>query len=53
MKELVEKDDNERRGNELDDEEQADTGTKVARLAVETSHDVHGSLTERNDKGEH
>ena len=36
--------------DELKDEKEADTSTKIARLAVETSKNVDGSLTKRDDE---
>lgn len=53
LEELIEKDDNETGNNELEDEEKADTGTKVARLSVETSQNIHSSLSERKDDSKH
>ena len=35
----------------MDDEEQADTGTEVARLAIETGDDVNRPLSERDNEG--
>lgn len=48
--ELIEKHDNEGCGDELEDEQEADTGTERGRRAVKSSQDVDGSLSERNDE---
>lgn len=53
LEELVEEDDDERGGDELDDEEQADSGTDVAGLAVETGENVDGGLAEGDDESKH
>lgn len=53
LEELIEKDDNEAGDNKLEDEEKADTGTKVAGLSVETGQNIHGGLSERKDDGKH
>ena len=53
LKELVEKDDNQTRDNELQNQEKTDTGAEVARLAVQTRQDIYGSLSKREDDGEH
>lgn len=50
--ELIEEDDDERGGDELQDQEEADTGTEGAGRAVESSEDVDGSLSKSDDKGE-
>ena len=53
LEEFVEEDDNQSSNNKLDDEQKADTGTKILGLTVEASEDVDGSLAEGNDKSEH
>lgn len=53
LEEFIEKDDNETGNNELEDEEKADTGTKVAGLSVETGQNIHSSLSERKDDSKH
>ena len=50
--ELVEEDDDERGRDELEDQEEADTGTEGRRGAVETGEDVDGGLSEGDDQGE-
>jgi hypothetical protein len=52
LEELVEKDDDESGDVELENEEEADTGSEVGRLAVETSKDVDGGGSERDEEGE-
>lgn len=53
LEEFVEEDDNQSSNNKLNDEQEADTGTKILGLTVEASEDVDGSLAEGNDKSEH
>lgn len=53
LEELIEEDDDEGSGDELDDEQEADTGAEVAGLAVETSEDVDRALTECDDQCKH
>lgn len=52
LEQLIKKNDNETGDNKLDDQQNADTSTEVAGLAVETSQDVDTSLTERKDDSE-
>ena len=52
LEKLVQENDNQTSDNELENEEQANTGAKVARLAVETSQNVDGSLSEGENDGE-
>lgn len=52
LEELIEQNDNETSNNQLDNQENTDTSTQVAGLAVETSQDVHTGLTEGKDDGE-
>jgi hypothetical protein len=51
--ELVEEHDDERGADELENEQEADTGTEGRGGSVETSQDVDGSLTEGDDESEH
>lgn len=50
--ELVEEDDDERGGDELEDEQEADTGTERGGRAVETGEDVDRGLAEGDDQRE-
>ncbi len=52
LKQFVEKNNNEASHHQLHDEQNADTGTEVTGLAVETSQDVHPGLSEREDDSE-
>lgn len=49
LKKLVQKDDNKASNNQLNDQQNTDTSTKVAGLAVETGKNVDTSLSERQD----
>jgi len=49
---LVKEHDDQTGGNELKDEQKADTGTEGRRRAVKTGEDVDGSLSEGDDEGE-
>lgn len=49
LEKLVKKNDDQSSSKELDNEEDADTGTKVGWLTVETSKNVDASLAERED----
>ena len=51
--ELVEEHDDQRGRDELEDEEQADTGAKGRRGAVHAREDVHGRLAEGDDECEY
>jgi hypothetical protein len=51
LEELIEEDDDQSGGKELDNEENADTGTEVGGLAIETGQDVNAGLTEGQDDG--
>lgn len=51
LKELVEKDDNQGCGNELDDQKETDTSTEIAGTTVQSSKHVNGTLTEGNNHG--
>jgi hypothetical protein len=52
LEELIQQNDDETGNNQLDDQENTDTGTKVAGLAVEASQDVDTGLAEGKDDGE-
>lgn len=52
LEELVEENDDQSSGEELENEENADTGTEVRRLAVKTGQDVNAGLAEGQDDGE-
>ena len=52
MEELVEEDDDQAGDDQLNDEEDADTGTQVGGLAVEAGEHEDTGLSERNDDGE-
>ena len=52
LEELVEKNDNQARNNQLQDEEEDDTGAKIGWLAIETSEHVYGSLAHGQNNGE-
>jgi hypothetical protein len=51
LEELIEKDDDQSGGKKLDNEENANTSTKVGGLAVETGQDVNAGLAEGQDDG--
>ena len=50
--ELVQEDDNKRRRDELDDEQEANTGAEVTWLTIETTEDIDSSLDKGNDHSE-
>lgn len=52
LKKLVKENDDDSGSKELDDEENADTSTKISGRAVKASQDVDTSLAERQDDGE-
>jgi hypothetical protein len=52
LEELIQQNDDETSDNQLDDQEDTDTGAKVAGLAVETSQDIDTGLAEGKDDGE-
>lgn len=52
LEELIKEDNNQSGGKKLNNEENADTSTKVGWLAVETGQDVDAGLAERQDDGE-
>lgn len=52
LEQLVEEDDDEAGDHELDDQENADTGAEVRRLAVETGDDIDDGLAEGQEDGE-
>lgn len=52
LQQLVQQDDNQTSHNQLDDQQNTDTGTQVAGLAVEASQHVHTGLAKGQDDGE-
>ncbi len=52
LEQLVEENDDQTSHNQLDNQQNTDTSTKVTWLAVETSQDVHTGLSEREDDSE-
>jgi len=52
LEELVEEDNDQTSDHQLNDEENADTGTEVGWLSVETRDDIDDSLTERQENSE-
>lgn len=52
LEELVKEKNDERSGDELDDQEKADSGSKIRGLTVQTGKHVDGGLTESDDKSE-
>jgi hypothetical protein len=50
---LIEEHDNEGCRDELENKQETNTGTERRRGSVKTGQDVDGSLTERDDEGEH
>jgi hypothetical protein len=52
LEELIKENDNQAGDHELDDEENADTGTEVRRLSVETRDNVYDGLAEGQEDGE-
>ena len=53
LQKLVEEEDNEAGAEELEDDDEADTGTEVRRLTVHAGHDVHNGLRRCDDHAEH
>ena len=53
MQELVKQDDDQRRDDELEDEEEADAGAQIFWLAVEARQHVDDRLAEGDEQGEH
>jgi hypothetical protein len=51
LEELIQQNDDKTSNNQLDDQENTDTGTQVTGLAVETSQDVDTGLAEGKDDG--
>ena len=51
LEELIEENDNQTGDDELEDEQETDTGAKILGLSVETGENVDGGLTERDDEG--
>lgn len=51
LEQFVEKNDNETSDDQLDDQKNADTGTEVAGLTIETSKDVNAGLAKGQDDG--
>lgn len=52
LEKFVEENDNESGDDELDDQQEADTGAEVTWLAIKTSKDVDGGLTKRDNQRE-
>lgn len=52
LEKFIEEDNNETGDDELDDQEDTDTGTEIARLTIKTSQDVDSGLSERQDDSE-
>lgn len=52
LQKLVQQNDHQTSNNQLDNQENTDTGTQVAGLAIETSQDVDTGLAEREDDSE-
>jgi hypothetical protein len=52
LEQLIQEDDNQTSDDELNDQQDADTGTKITGLAVETSQHIDTSLAEGEDNGE-
>lgn len=52
LEQLIQEDDNQTSDNELNDQQNADTGTEITGLAIETGQDVDTSLAEGEDNGE-
>lgn len=52
LEELIQQNDNQTSNNQLDNQENTDTGTEVTGLAVETSQDVNTGLAEGKDDSE-
>ena len=49
LEKLVKEDNNQTGNNQLDDQQNANAGTEIAGLAIETSEDIDTGLTERKD----
>lgn len=49
LEQLIQKDDNKTSNNKLNNQQDTDTGAKIAWLAIETSQDIDTSLTEGKD----
>ncbi|GMF70953.1 unnamed protein product [Aspergillus oryzae] len=52
LEQLIQKNDNKTSNNQLNNEQDTDTGTKIAWLTIETSQDIDTSLTEGEDDRE-
>lgn len=52
LKELIEENYNQASNNELENQEENDTGTEIRRLSVEASENVDGGLSHRQNDGE-
>lgn len=52
LEQLIEENDDQTSNNQLDNQQNTDTSTKVTWLAVEASQDVHTGLSEREDDSE-
>lgn len=53
LEKLIKKDGNQTGDNQLENQQDTDTSTKVAWLSVQSSQNVDGSLSKREDDGEH
>ena len=52
MEKFIEENNDEGGDDELNDQQKADTDTKVAWLAAKTTEDIDGSLTKGDDQSE-
>lgn len=52
LEKLIEENDNKAGNNELENEQEADTGAEVAWVSVKASNDIDGSVSEREDNSE-
>jgi hypothetical protein len=52
LQQLIQQNDHQARNHQLHDQEQADAGAQVARLAVQTGEDEDAGLAERQNNGE-
>ena len=51
MEESIDEDDDQGNDNELNDKEEADTGTEVLELTIQSSQDIDRRLAESDDEG--
>jgi len=52
LEEFVQEDNNKGSKNELNDEEETDTGTEVLGLTIQSSQDINRRLAKSDDEGE-